>query len=161
MTQRKFFTLEPDEEFLGVIRPSLWTLGPRILTWMMLLVFPFAVWQSFLSLGVLGVVLGGTSCIVGALGMRDIRRHYLENGIYLTSLRAIDVHASRRAFRVAELRWQRVHQVQTERAGVWSWFGYGAFWIHGVPDEAFSLVVQPLWRAHLVTDMVRKVHSGI
>ncbi len=161
MTQRKFFTLEPEEEFLGVIRPSLWTLGPRILAWTVLLVFPFAVWQSFLSLGVVGVVLAGASCLVGVLGLRDLRRHYLENGIYLTSLRAIDVYASRRRFRVTELRWARVHQVCAERRGVWSWVGYGTLWIHGVPEEAFSFAIRPLWRADLVTDMVRKVHSGI
>ncbi len=161
MTQRKFFALEANEEFLGVIRPSLWSLVPRSFVLLVLITFPIAVWPSFLRLGFSGVVIGVAAVVVGIMGLRDLRRHYLDNGIYLTSLRAIDVHAKRRSVRVTELRWHRVHEVTSVRQGIRSLVGYGALWIHGVPEEEFSLVIRPLWRPELVTDVVRKVHSAV
>ncbi len=151
MRQRKFFTLEPDEEFLGVIRPSLWTLSPRILSALVCVVFPFAFWSSLLALGVLfGGVLGATSCIVGTLVLRDVRRHYLENGIYLTSQRAIDVYARRRSFRVTELPWKSVENVAAMYRGIPSMIGYGHVCIRGADTDGFSLVIGPVWKPDLL-----------
>ncbi len=147
MTQRKFFTLEPTEEFLGVIRPSLWTLTPRVLAALVLVVFPFAFWPSLLTIGILfGGVLGAISCIAGVLVLRDVRRHYLENGVYLTSHRAIDVHARRRSFRTTELLWSNVEKVAAMYHGVSSIIGYGHVCIRGADVDGFSLVVGPVWK---------------
>lgn len=151
MIARKFFTLEPNEEFLGVLRPSLWSLVPRICSAFVLIVFPFAFWQSLLNIGVLfGGCLGAISLIAGVMEIRDVRRRYLENGVYITSLRAIDVHAKRRSFRVTELFWKEVEKVSVLRKGISSLMGYGHVWIRGIDADGFSLVVGPVWKPDLV-----------
>ena len=158
MIQRKFFTLEPDEEFLGVIRPSLWSHAPRILAALVLIVFPFAFWSSLLHLGVLfGGLLSIVSLSIGTVQLRDTRRQYLENGIYITSRRAIDVHAKRKAFRVTELSWDVVDKVIAMRKGLSSMVGYGHVCIRGADEDGFSLIIGPVWKPDLVIDALPKV----
>lgn len=158
MIQRKFFTLEPDEEFLGVIRPSLWSLVPRILSALVLIVFPFVFWASLLYLGVLfGGFLGAISLMVGTIQLRDIRRSYLENGVYITSRRAIDVHARRKSFRVTELPWSVVEKVVAMRKGLSSMIGYGHVCIRGADEDGFSLIVGPVWKPDTVITALPKV----
>ena len=158
MIQRKFFTLEPDEEFLGIIRPSLWWLTPKILSALVLIVFPFAFWSSLLYVGVLfGGVLGMISLIIGTGQLRDIRRHYLENGIYITSRRAIDVHAKRKSFHVTELSWDVVEKIVAMRKGVSSMIGYGHICIRGADEDGFSLIVGPVWKPDLVIGALPKI----
>lgn len=158
MIQRKFFTLEPDEEFLGVIRPSLWSLTPRILSALVLIVFPFAFWSSLLYLGVLfGGLLGAVSLTIGTIQLRDTRRQYLENGVYITSRRAIDVHAKRKSFRITELSWDVVEKVVAMRKGLSSMIGYGHVCIRGADEDGFSLIVGPVWKPDLVIGALPKV----
>ena len=158
MIQRKFFTLESDEEFLGVIRPSLWSLTPRILAAFVLIVFPFAFWSSLLHLGVLfGGLLAVISLVVGATRLRDTRRQYLENGIYITSRRAIDVHARRRSFRVTELSWDVVEKIVAMRKGLSSMIGYGHVCIRGADEDGFSLIVGPVWKPDAVITALPRV----
>lgn len=158
MIQRKFFTLEPDEEFLGVIRPSLWSRTPRILAAFVLIVFPFAFWSSLLHLGVLfGGLLGVISLAVGITQLRDTRRQYLENGIYITSRRAIDVHAKRKSFRVTELSWDVVEKIVAMRKGLSSMIGYGHICIRGADEDGFSLMIGPVWKPDLVIGALPKV----
>jgi hypothetical protein len=161
MTHRKFFSLEPGEEFFGVIRPSMWALVPRSLALLALVVLPLTLWSSFLGFQVVGLGSALLSMIIGIVGLRDIRRYYLENGLYITNFRAIDVFAKRKRTRVTEIRWTRVHSVHAVRRGISSLFGYGAVWVYGIPEEQFSLVIQPVWKPDLVTDIVRKVHSRV
>lgn len=158
MIQRKFFTLEPDEEFLGVIRPSLWSLTPRILAAFVLVVFPFVFWSSLLYLGVFfGGFLGALSLLVGTIHLRDTRRSYLENGIYITSRRAIDVHAKRKSFRVTELPWSVVEKIVAMRKGLSSMIGYGHVCIRGADEDGFSLIVGPVWKPDAVVSALPKV----
>ncbi len=158
MIQRKFFALEPEEEFLGVIRPSLWSLALRILSALVLIVFPFAFWSSLLYLGVLfGGLLGVLSLIVGTIQLRDTRRHYLENGVYITSRRAIDVHAKRKSFRVTELQWNVVEKIVATRKGLSSIIGYGHVCIRGANEDGFSLIVGPVWKPDAVIGALPKV----
>ncbi|MEK7632166.1 MAG: hypothetical protein AAB473_00035 [Patescibacteria group bacterium] len=158
MIQRKFFTLEPDEEFLGVIRPSLWLLTPRILSALVLIVFPFAFWSSLLYLGVLfGGLLAAISLVIGTTQLRDTRRQYLENGIYITSRRAIDVHAKRKSFHATELSWNVVEKIVAMRKGFSSMIGYGHVCIRGADEDGFSLIVGPVWKPDLVIGALPKV----
>ena len=158
MSTRKFFTLEPDEEFLGVVRPSLWLLVPRILIAFVFIVFPFVFWSSLLNLGVIfGGFLVAISLMVGTIEIRDIRRRYLENGVYITSLRAIDVHAGRKVFRVTELFWKEVEKISVARQGISACIGYGHVTIRGADVDGFSLVVGPLWKPDLVVSALPKV----
>lgn len=158
MIQRKFFALEPDEEFLGVIRPSLWSLVPRILAAFVLIVFPFAFWSSLLHLGVLfGGLLGVLSLVIGTTQLRDIRRRYLENGVYVTSRRAIDVHAGRKSFRVTELSWNAVEKIVAMRKGLSAMVGYGHICIRGADEDGFSLVIGPVWKPDAVITALPKV----
>ena len=158
MTVRKFFTLEPEEEFLGVIRPSLWTLIPRILCAFVFIVFPFVFWSSLLNLGVIfGGCLGAISLMAGIIELRDVRRRYLENGVYITSLRAIDVRAGRKSFRITALLWKEVEKISVARKGVSSMIGYGHVYIRGSDIDGFSLVVGPVWKPDLVVTALPKV----
>ena len=157
---RKFFTLQQHEEFLGVIRPSLWVLVPRILAAFVLMSFPFFFWQSLLALGVVfGVMLGGVSLSVGTVVLRDIHRQYLENGVYVTSQRCIDVHARKRSFRVMELPLSHVKAITAPRRGIFGLFGYGAIYMEGNDIIGFSLLVTPVWRPELVLHMLPQVYS--
>lgn len=158
MTQRKFFTLEPDEEFLGVIRPSLWALTPRIVSAFVLIGFPFAFWSSLLNVGVIfGGFLGAISLTIGMMQLRDTRRQYLENGIYITSRRAIDVHAKRQSFRVTEISWNVVERIVAMRKGFSSTIGYGHICIRGADEDGFSLMVGPVWKPDAVIGALPKV----
>lgn len=157
MIQRKFFTLEPDEEFLGVLRPSLWLLVPRILAAFVLIVFPFVFWSPLLRLGVMfGGLLGVLSFVIGTVQLRDTRRQYLENGIYITSRRAIDVHARRKSFRATELSWDVVEKIVTMRKGLSAMIGYGHVCIRGADEDGFSLIVGPVWKPDLVVGALPK-----
>lgn len=158
MTVRKFFTLEPEEEFLGVIRPSLWALMPRILGAFVCIVFPFIFWSSLLNLGVIfGGCLGTVSLVAGIVEIRDVRRRYLENGVYITSQRAIDVCAGRKSFRITSLLWKEVEKISVARKGISSIIGYGHVCIRGVDDDGFSLIVGPVWKPDLVVTALPKV----
>ncbi len=158
MIQRKFFTLEPDEEFLGVIRPSLWSLTPRILAALVLIVFPFVFWSSLLYLGVFfGGFLGALSFMIGTTQLRDTRRSYLENGMYITSRRAIDVHSKRKSFHVTELSWSVVEKIVAMRKGLSSMIGYGHVCIRGADEDGFSLIVGPVWKPDAVVSALPKV----
>ena len=157
---KKFFTLEASEEFLGVIRPSLWLLTPRILSSMMLIMFPFLFWQSLLSLGVIfGGILGTSALVTGTISLRDVRRQYLENGVYITSLRLIDVHARRRSFRVTELLWSQVVSVTTPRKGISGFLGYGSIFAQGNNDVGYSFLMTPIWKPELVVSALPRVYS--
>lgn len=155
---KKFFTLEPGEEFLGVIRPSLWVLAPRVLASLALICFPFIFWKSLLGIGIFfGGPLGIAALVVGTIALRDVSRHYLENGVYVTNRRAIDVHARRSSFRVTELVWSSVDELSAPRKGVVGMLGYGSVHIRGNADVGFSLVVAPVWRPHLVIEALPRV----
>lgn len=155
---RKFFILEPGEEFLGVIRPSMWSLTPRILASLVLIGFPFFLWSSLMSRGIFfGGILAALSFIAGMVSLRDIRRHYLENGVYVTSVRLIDVHAKRRSFRAVELPWASVVGVDAPRGGVRGLFGYGMIHVRGNEDIGFSLVITPVWKPEMVRDALPRV----
>lgn len=157
---KKFFVLASGEEFLGVIRPSLWVLAPRILASMVLIGFPFLFWQSLLTLGlVFGAALGVGALAVGTVSLRDIRREYLENGVYVTSERIIDVHARRRSFRATALTWKQVQNVTAPRKGIAGVFGYGAIVVQGTERAEFSLLVTPVWRPELVLNTLPQVYS--
>lgn len=157
---KKFFALKPGEEFIGVIRPSLWVLVPRMLASVVLIGFPFLFWQSLMALGlVFGAVLGVFALAIGTVSLRDIRRQYLENGVYITSERVIDVHARRRSFRVTELSWMQVKKVTAPRNGVFGLLGYGAIVMHGNDEVAYSLHVMPVWRPDLVLTTLPQVYS--
>jgi hypothetical protein len=157
---KKFFTLASGEEFLGVIRPSLWLLTPRMLASLVLIGFPFLFWQSLLSLGlVFGAGLGVVALVAGTVSLRDVRRQYLENGVYVTSERIIDVHAHRRSFRVTELTWKQVKKVTAPRRGFSGLLGYGAIMVQGTDDAEFSLLVTPVWRPELVLNALPQVYS--
>lgn len=158
MRTRKFFTLEDNEEFIGVLRPSLWSLAPRSIAALILIAFPFTFWPSLLHWGVLvggcfGVIIAGAGVAI----LRDLRRHYLENGIYLTSKRALDVFARRKNVRVVELRWNAIEKTFAERKGIRSWLGYGSMIMKGSEKEGFSLVITPLWKPELVATALAKV----
>ncbi len=155
---RKFFTLEPEEEFLGVLRPSLWTLLPRIFAALVLVAFPFAFWSSLLSAGLIfGGCIAAASLFIGMRSLRDTRRSYLENGVYITSRRAIDVFAGRSAFRVTEILWSDVDHIRVARKGISSMIGYGHVHIRGTNDDGFSLVAGPLWKPDLVVTALPRV----
>ncbi len=157
---KKFFILTSGEEFLGVIRPSLWLLTPRILASIVLIGFPFLFWQSLLLLGfVFGAVLGIVALAIGTITLRDVRRQYLENGVYVTSERIIDVHARRRSFRVTELSWKHVKKVTAPRKGISGILGYGAIMVQGNDGAEYSLLVTPVWRPELVLNTLPQVYS--
>ncbi len=157
---KKFFDLHAGEEFLGVIRPSLWLLTPRMLASMVLIGFPFLFWQSLLSLGlVFGIVLGITALVIGTISLRDVRRQYLENGVYVTSERIIDVHARRRSSRVTELAWMQVKSVTAPRRGVFGVLGYGAIVMQGNDNALYSFRIAPVWRPELVLHTLPQVYS--
>lgn len=158
MRQRKFFTLDADEEFLGVIRPSLWTLVPRTLAAFTLVLFPVVFWSSLLNLGVLfGGCLGAISILIGGTILADTRRYYVDNGVYLTSRRAIDICASRRNVRSRELLWANVEKMLATRKGVVGLCGYGTVHIRGTKAEGFSLVIHPVWKPDLVVAFLPRV----
>lgn len=158
MTVRKFFTLEPEEEFLGVIRPSLWVFVPSILSSFVFIVFPFIFWSSLLNLGlVFGACLSILSFFIGIVEVRDIRRKYIENGVFVTSLRAIDVRAARKSFQVTELSWKEVEKISSSRRGISSLFGYGHIIIRGADADGFSLRIGPVWKPDLVVAALPKV----
>lgn len=155
---RKFFTLEPGEEFLAVLRPSLWTLAPRAFSALTLVAFPFAFWPALLRLGtVFGAAFGVTVLCVGVAVLRDLRRRYLENGVYLTSLRAIDVLARRRSFRVTQLLWTDVEAVTATKRGPMGMIGYGSLLMKGTEAPGYSLLVGPLWKPDLVRTLLPRV----
>lgn len=155
---RKFFTLEPGEEFVGVIRPSLWSLAPRVLASLVLIGFPFLFWPSLIARGMFfGGFLAAAALVAGMISLRDIRRHYLENGVYVTSLRLFDVHAKRRSFRVTELHWSDVVGVESPRRGMRGLLGYGAIHVRGNETVGFSLLVTPVWKPELVRDALPKL----
>ncbi len=157
---RKFFTLQPTEEFLGVIRPSLWVLVPRILAALVLIGFPFLFWQSLFARDLFfGSALGLIALGVGTTVLRDVRRHYLENGVYVTSERLIDVYARRRSFRVTELAFDRVKKITAPRLRVLGMFGYGALFMEGHEDIGYSFLVTPVWRPDLVLHALPQVYS--
>lgn len=157
---KKFFVLTSGEEFLGVIRPSLWLLTPRILASMVLIGFPFLFWQSLLSIGLaFGAALGVVALAIGTISLRDVRRQYLENGVYITSERVIDIHAHRRSFRATELAWSQVKRVTAPRRGIAGFLGYGAIVMQGNDDAEFSLLVTPVWRPELVLNTLPQVYS--
>ncbi|MFA6017585.1 MAG: hypothetical protein WCT28_04690 [Patescibacteria group bacterium] len=158
---KKFFTLAPGEEFLGVIRPSLWALVPRMLVSLVLIGFPFLFWQSLMSLGFMfGGLLGISALIIGTISLRDIRRQYLENGVYVTSIRVIDVYARRRSFRVTELLWTDVKEVTAPCSGIRGFLGYGTVFLHGNEGVGYSLMVTPVWKPELVMDALPRVYSS-
>lgn len=158
---KKFFALAPGEEFLGVIRPSLWALAPRMLASLVLIGFPFLFWQSLMSLGlVFGCLLGAGALIIGTISLRDIRRQYLENGVYITSARVIDVYARRKSFRVTELLWTDVREVTAPCSGVAGFFGYGTVFLQGDEAIGYSLMVTPVWKPGLVVDALPRVYSS-
>jgi hypothetical protein len=155
---RKFFTLEPSEEFLGVIRPSLWTLAPRALSALVLIAFPFAFWPALLRLGtVVGAAFGVAALCVGVATLRDLRRRYLENGVYLTSLRAIDVFARRRSVRVTQLLWSDIEAITATKKGPTGMIGYGSLLIKGTEVQGYSLFVGPIWKPDLVRTSLPRV----
>lgn len=155
---RKFFTLEAGEEFIGVIRPSLWTLTPRALSALTLVAFPFAFWPALLRLGtVFGAAFGVAVFCVGMAILRDLRRRYLENGVYLTSLRAIDVFAGRRSVRITQLLWSDVEAVTTITRGPVGMIGYGSLMLKGTEAQGYSLLVSPLWKPDLVRTLLPRV----
>lgn len=157
---KKFFVLTSGEEFLGVIRPSLWLLTPRILASIVLIGFPFLFWQSLLSIGlVFGVLLGILALGIGTVSLRDVRRQYLENGVYVTSERLIDVHARRRSSRVTELSWKQIQKVTAPRRGISGLLGYGAIVMQGNADAEYSFLVTPVWRPELVLNTLPQVYS--
>lgn len=157
---RKFFTLEPGEEFIGVIRPSMWYYTPRILASLFLVILPFLFWSSLLASGfIFGAVIAIVSFIAGMVTLRDVRRYYLENGVYVTSLRLIDVFAGRRSCRIVELPWSSVVGVDILRRGLFGFFGYGSCTVRGNDDVGFSIVVSPIWRPHLVAQALPEVYS--
>ncbi len=157
---KKFFVLTSGEEFLGVIRPSLWLLTPRILASIVLIGFPFLFWQSLLSIGlVFGGALGIAALAIGTVSLRDVRRQYLENGVYVTSERLIDVHARRRSFRVTELPWKHIRKITAPRRGIFGFFGYGAILMEGNDDAGYSFLITPVWRPELVLTTLPQVYS--
>ncbi len=148
---RKFYTLEPGEEFIGILRPSLWTLVPRALASLVLIIFPFVFWPALLHFGIfLGGAIGAGVFAVGLFALRDIRRFYLENGLSITSERVIDVYAKRRSFKVTELSWKNIDKILVERSGFFGMIGYGSLLLKGVDDVGYSLIVRPLWKPDLV-----------
>lgn len=156
--KRKFFTLEAGEEFIGVVRPSLWTLAPRALSALTLIAFPFAFWPALLRLGtVFGAAFGVAVLCVGVAVLRDLRRQYLENGVYLTSLRAIDVFARRRSVRVTQLLWSDVEAVTATKRGPIGMIGYGSLMLKGTEAQGYSLLVTPLWKPDLVRTSLPRV----
>lgn len=155
---RKFFTLEPGEEFLGVVRPSLWTLAPRALSALTLIAFPFAFWPALLRLGtVAGAVFGVAVVCVGIATLRDLSRRYLENGVYLTSSRAIDVFARRRSVRVMQLLWGDVEKIIATKRGPIGVIGYGSLMLKGSEAQGYSLLISPLWKPDLVRTSLPRV----
>ena len=155
---RKFYSLEPGEEFIGVLRPSLWTLTPRVLASMMFIIFPFIFWPSLLHFGfILAGIMGAGIFSIGLFSLRDLRRHYLENGVSITSLRAIDVYAKRKNFKNTEIKWLNVQSVVTEKNGLMGLIGYGSLWIKGGEDVGYSIVIRPLWKPDLVQKALPKV----
>ena len=123
-----------------------------------LMTFLCLFWASFLNLGVLFGGCLGVACVVFGVGcLRDIRRQYLENGLYITSRRVLDVHATRRSFRTTALSWSAVENITTVHHGLLSVIGYGAVCVRGADAEGFSLVVDGVWKPDLVVASLAKV----
>ncbi len=157
--KRKFFTLEPGEEFLGVLRPSVLTLIPRASVIVLCLVFPVFFWGPLLQFGLLpGLAMSIGLVVWGAVMLRGLQRRYVENGVYLTSYRALDVYVGWRAVRVTELRWANVEQTAVLRRGIASRFGYGHICVRGADPDGYSLLVGPLWNPDAVCMLLPKVY---
>jgi hypothetical protein len=155
---RKFFTLAPGEEYIGVIRPSAWSVVPRACVGLIFVILPFFLWPSFLAYGVLvGGICGVASFFFGIWRLRDIRRHYLDNGVYVTNQRCLDVRATSRSFHVTELWWKQIAGIDVVQRGLFGVVGYGSLFFRGTDEVGFSFLVAPLWNPELVRRVLPRV----